>query len=142
MMEELEFLPVCKWGQASEALELETRKRVSCRVVLTQNRRRCESEGVTHMESRKITPRNVGLWKSPILERTPQLHYRTETPPPTQQVKPELPVQSDGMVIAPECTQEVYHAPEERLPLRGNLTCLMQKADKGLQLLSPAKLFQ
>jgi len=92
--------------------------------------------------SHEPPPKPKGIWKLPILERTLQLHYCTETPLPTQQVKPELSVQSDGMVIAPECTQEVYHAPEERPPLRDNLTYMMQKADKGLQLLSPAKLLQ
>jgi len=29
-------------------------------------------------------------------------------------VKPELPVQSDGMVIIPKYTEEVYHVPAER----------------------------
>ena len=43
-----------------------------------------------------------------------------------------LPIQFDGVAVAPECTQVVYYFPGERLSLRGNLTCMMQMADKGL----------
>ena len=43
-------LPICKWRQTSEALELETRKRVSYRVDLTLKRSRSEEEAVTHSQ--------------------------------------------------------------------------------------------
>lgn len=47
--------PIYKWGQASEALELQTRKRVSCRFALTVNRMGSEGKRVTHSQKRKIT---------------------------------------------------------------------------------------
>lgn len=44
--------PICKWGQGSEALELEKGKRVSYRVVLTLNRRYKEKEYFTGSRER------------------------------------------------------------------------------------------